>query len=92
MTSELAQQPRLLRRREQCAAKDISIGGSANIVQQYLKAGVIDEIRLHLVPVLIGGGIRLFAEDAVPSQRWFATTSVVESGGVIHMRYSTPAS
>ena len=40
--------------------KDVVIGGGANIAQQFLKAGFIDEIQLHLVPVLLGAGLRLF--------------------------------
>src|SRR3989304_44697 len=40
--------------------KDVSVAGGANIVQQYLKAGLLDEIQIRLVPVLFGTGRRLF--------------------------------
>lgn len=40
--------------------KDVGIGGGANVIQQYLAAGFIDELRLHLAPVLLGAGKRLF--------------------------------
>jgi dihydrofolate reductase len=40
--------------------KDVSLGGGANVAQQYLAAGLVDEMELHLVPVLLGGGERLF--------------------------------
>ena len=40
--------------------KDVALGGGANIAQQYLSAGLIDEMEIHLVPVLLGGGARLF--------------------------------
>jgi len=42
------------------ANKDISVMGGASIVQQFLRAGLIDEIQLHLIPVLFGNGMRLF--------------------------------
>jgi dihydrofolate reductase len=40
--------------------RNVVIGGGANIAQQFLKAGLVDEIQLHLVPVLLGAGLRLF--------------------------------
>ena len=39
---------------------DVIVVGGANVIQQFLKAGLLDEIHLHLVPVLLGEGIRLF--------------------------------
>jgi dihydrofolate reductase len=40
--------------------KDVTIAGGANTIQQCLRARLVDEVRLHLVPVLLGGGVRLF--------------------------------
>jgi dihydrofolate reductase len=64
--------------------KDISVAGGANIVQQFLKAGLLDEIQIHLVPVLLGGGRRLFEHlgkmELVPAR-------VIESSGVTHLRF-----
>lgn len=40
--------------------KDIRINGGANVIQQYLNAGLIDEGNLHIAPVVLGSGIRLF--------------------------------
>jgi dihydrofolate reductase len=40
--------------------RDISIGGGANVINQYLAAGLIDELSLHIVPVTINKGARLF--------------------------------
>ena len=40
--------------------KDILIAGGADVAQQYLKAGLLNEIQLHVAPVLLGGGVRLF--------------------------------
>ncbi len=41
--------------------KDVVIGGGADIINQYLAAGLVDELDLHVVPILLGGGERLFA-------------------------------
>jgi dihydrofolate reductase len=46
--------------RAAAAGKDVAIGGGANVIQQYLVAGLIDELQLHLAPVLLGTGKRLF--------------------------------
>ena len=40
-------------------SKDVGIGGGANTIQQFLRAGLVDELTIHLVPVLLGGGTRL---------------------------------
>jgi dihydrofolate reductase len=53
------------RAREAAGGGDISIHGGATTVNQYLAAGLIDELRLHIVPFTLGGGVRLF--DGVPS-------------------------
>jgi dihydrofolate reductase len=67
--------------------KDISVAGGANIVQQYLKAGLLDEIQIHLIPILLGGGRRLF--DQLDTQQIeMETTRVIESPGVTHLRFS----
>src|SRR5690606_14557402 len=39
---------------------DVALAGGAQTAQQYLKAGLVDEMQLHLVPILLGGGERLF--------------------------------
>jgi dihydrofolate reductase len=46
--------------REAAASADVIVGGGADIARQYLRAGAVDELRLHLVPLLLGGGARLF--------------------------------
>jgi dihydrofolate reductase len=40
--------------------RDVSLAGGANVARQYLRAGLVDEMEIHLVPVLLGGGERLF--------------------------------
>ncbi|TWP53843.1 riboflavin biosynthesis protein RibD [Lentzea tibetensis] len=52
------------RAREAAGDGDISIHGGATTVNQYLAAGLIDEIRLHVAPLVLGAGTRLF--DGVP--------------------------
>ena len=60
--------------------------GAADVAQQYLKAGLLDEIHLNLVPALLGDGIRLFAN--LDGHRFaLDCTRVVESDGVTHIRY-----
>ena len=66
--------------------KTVQVIGGANIAQQYLKAGLIDEIHLHLVPVLLGEGIRLFDRlGTLPLE--LETTRVIESRGVTHLSF-----
>jgi dihydrofolate reductase len=48
------------RAREAAAGKDISIGGGAETARQYLAAGLVDKLEVHVVPVLLGTGERLF--------------------------------
>ena len=66
--------------------KDVSVAGGANTIQQFLASGLLDEIEIHLVPVLLGGGIRLFERlDAGPTE--LERTRVVESPDVTHLRF-----
>jgi dihydrofolate reductase len=39
--------------------KTVQIAGGADVIQQYLKAGVVDEFQVHIAPILLGGGVRL---------------------------------
>lgn len=66
--------------------KDVQVSGGASVVQQALRAQVLDELNIHVAPVLLGGGVSLFGElgkDAPPLK----LTSVVESPHVTHLRY-----
>src|SRR6266550_6738857 len=47
--------------RQAAAGKDIQIGGGASAVQQFLAAGLVDEVNVSVVPQFLGGGERLFA-------------------------------
>jgi dihydrofolate reductase len=46
--------------RKAAHGKDVRIGGGANTIQQYLRAGLIDEMHFAIAPVLLGTGERLF--------------------------------
>jgi dihydrofolate reductase len=65
--------------------QDVLIGGGANVAQQYLGAGLVDELNIALVPVLLGAGERLL-ED-VGSDLRLAQVRAVEAPGVTHLRY-----
>lgn len=66
--------------------KDVSVMGGANVIQQYLKDGLLDEIQIHLVPVLLGAGNRLF--DHLGARHIeLASTRVIGSSGVTHLRF-----
>jgi dihydrofolate reductase len=65
--------------------KDVHIGGGANVAQQYLNAGLLDQVELHVVPRLLGGGTRLF--DDMDPERRLEIDRVVASPAVTHVRY-----
>jgi len=65
-------------------ARDVLIGGGADVVQQYLRAGLVDEFELHVVPILLGDGARLFDDVGAPT---LEQMRVVEAPGVVHVKY-----
>jgi dihydrofolate reductase len=71
--------------REAAGEKDVAIGGGANVAQQYLRAGLVDEMQVHIAPVLLGGGTPLF-EGVGPELR-LEVTRVIESPAATHVRY-----
>jgi dihydrofolate reductase len=66
--------------------KNVGIWGGANIMRQYLKAGLLDEMQIHLIPVLLGGGVRLF-EDLDPEGIELRRTSSIETPSATHFRF-----
>jgi dihydrofolate reductase len=70
--------------RAAAGGKDVALGGGANVAQQYLKAGLIDEMQLHIVPVLLGDGSRLF-DNLGGAEVPLEVTGVVEAPGVTHV-------
>lgn len=71
--------------KEGAGERDIAIGGGANVAQQYLNAGLVDEIQLHLVPTILGRGIRLFENLTTPLE--LESIRVIEAQGVTHLLY-----
>jgi len=58
----------------------------ASMAQQALKAGVLDEVLIHLAPILLGDGVRLF-DHAQDQQRELECTRLIEAPGVTHLYY-----
>jgi dihydrofolate reductase len=77
-------EPALELAREAAGDKRIGLMG-ANLDQQFLAAGLVDEMRIHLVDVLLGGGRRLF--DQLPERVELELTGVSQTGGVTHLEY-----
>ena len=63
---------------------DVRLGGGAETVRQYLRAGLVDELHVPVVPVLLGDGERLFEDIGPPED--FEVVEFVSSPGVAHVR------
>ena len=66
--------------------KDVRIAGGANTVQQFIRAGLLDELQIHLAPVFLGDGVRLF-DHLGTEQIELERTRVIESPGVAHLKF-----
>jgi dihydrofolate reductase len=64
--------------------KDVLIAGGANAIQQYLAAGLLEELHLHVVPILLGGGERLLENVGNPT---LELVKVVASPAATHVKY-----
>src|SRR5215213_2544820 len=72
--------------------RDVAVAGGADVVQQYLEAGLIDAMQLHVAPLLLGDGVRLFDGPLPGAPRALECARVAESPtGVTHLTYR-PAS
>ncbi|MFD5555210.1 dihydrofolate reductase family protein [Streptomyces sp. NPDC127068] len=80
-------QAALERARAAAGDRDVEIAGGAATVRQYLAAGLLDALLLHLVPVAIGAGERLFEGLGELS---LDQTEVIASPTVTHLRYRVP--
>jgi dihydrofolate reductase len=74
----------LARAREAAGDADVSVIGGAQAIAQYLAAGLLDELFLHVVPVLLGGGERLWDGAGDPK---LEPAEVIASPAVTHLRY-----
>src|SRR5215216_6385659 len=66
--------------------KDVAVMGGAEIGQQFIRAGLIDEISIHLVPVLFGGGTRMF-EHPGSEHIQLETAGVIETPTATNLRF-----
>jgi dihydrofolate reductase len=70
--------------REAAGDQNVHVAGGASAVNQYLAAGLLDELLLHVVPIVLGGGARLFENVGDPK---LEPVEVVASPAVTHVRY-----
>jgi dihydrofolate reductase len=70
--------------RDASGGKDVQIGGGASTVRQFLRAGHLDELYLHIVPIVLGKGERLLEDVGDPRMR---PVEVIASPAVTHIRY-----
>jgi dihydrofolate reductase len=72
--------------RKSAGNRDIRISGGADVIQQYLNLGLVDELEIALVPVFFGGGRRLFENLREPGPE-FRIDRVIHSPAATHLRY-----
>ena len=77
-------QDALDRARAAAADRDVLIGGGATTVQQYLRAGLVDEMHLVIVPVILGGGARLF--DDIAAMPGYECAQTASTPAALHVR------
>jgi dihydrofolate reductase len=70
--------------------KNVALAGGASVVQQYLKAGLLDELQIHVAPVLLGDGTSLFDRLRI-EPLGLEGTRVIASPSVTHLRFRVPA-
>ncbi|MDX6408005.1 MAG: hypothetical protein QOE13_1076 [Gaiellaceae bacterium] len=75
--------------RAAASEKDVALAGGASVVQQYLRAGLLDELQIHVAPVLLGGGTSLFDRLDIEPLRLEATR-VIASPSTTHLRFEVP--
>ena len=72
--------------RAAAGSQDVAVAGGADVIQQCLAAGALDEIQVHVSPVLLGAGKRLFA-DTGPERIELEPIRVIDSQTVTHLKY-----
>jgi dihydrofolate reductase len=78
-------EPALELARAAAAGKNVGIWGGADILRQYLQAGLLDEMQIHLIPILLGSGTRLFDEHE-PGRIELRKIGSIETPGATHLR------
>ena len=79
----------LTQARQAAGSRDISLAGGASAARQFLAAGLVDEIWLHIVPILLGQGERLF-DDALDDLHGLTLVKTVQGAGVVHLNFARP--
>ncbi len=77
----------LAQAKEAAAGADVSLGGGASTVNQYLAAGLVDELDISIAPVFLGAGERLFL-GTEPGRLSLQQIRSVEGPGVTHIKYA----
>jgi dihydrofolate reductase len=72
--------------RAAAADRNVAVAGGATVVQQCLRVGLLDELQMHVAPLLLGDGVRLF-ENLGAVRAKLDVTRVIESPAVTHIRY-----
>jgi dihydrofolate reductase len=76
----------LLQARAAAGNKHVWVMGGANTIQQFIHARLFDELRIHIAPVLLGSGTRLF--DSIGMGKIdLETTDVIKTPGAIHLKF-----
>jgi dihydrofolate reductase len=76
----------LARAKAAAGDKDVAVLGGANTIRQFIAAGLLDELRIHLAHVLLGDGTRLF-DHLSPEQVNLESTRVVDAPGATHLTF-----
>jgi dihydrofolate reductase len=72
--------------RRAAKGKDVALAGGADVARQYLHAGLVDEMQLHLAPILLGAGERLF--DGVDDLHGLELVKTVAAPNVTHLKFA----
>ena len=72
--------------RRAAGGKDVALAGGANAAQQYLRAGLVDEMAIHLAPILLGAGERLF--EGVKDLGGLEHVRTVAAPNVVHLKFA----
>ncbi len=72
--------------KEAAGGKDVAVLGGADVIRQCAEAGLLDELRLHLAHLLLGGGTRLFSR-LDPKRVTLERASVIDAPGVTHLTF-----
>jgi dihydrofolate reductase len=76
--------------KESAEGKDVRLWGGAQVIQQYLAAGLLDELELHVVAVLLGDGARLF-DNLGAAEIELEQVRAIQAPGVTHLKYKVMA-